>query len=70
MSLTAISDSGPIMTAQVTVQCGKTRVKDLKDLKDGRKDVKERIKDLKDRIKDRKDLPASQMSPVLHPCTR
>ena len=65
MSLTAISDSGPVMTAQVQVQCGKSRPKDTKDLKDGRKEVKERgkeyfkEKDFKDRIKDvgEKDWP-------------
>jgi immune inhibitor A len=63
VSLTAISDSGPVMTAQVQVQCAKRRFKDVKDVKDGRKDVKEKDvfkefikeKDFKDRIKD-KDL--------------
>jgi immune inhibitor A len=71
VSLTAISDSGPVMTAQVQVQCGKSRTKDTKDTKDGRKEVKEhqkdqfkekdfykeliKEKDFKDRIKE-KDL--------------
>ena len=45
VSLTAISDSGPVMTAQVQVQCGKSRTKDTKDTKDGRKEVKEQQKD-------------------------
>ena len=50
------------MTATVSVQCGKSMVKDNKDLKerikerkDGKEIVKER-KDLKDRIKDTKEF--------------
>ena len=45
VSLTAISDSGPVMTAQVQVQCGKSRAKDTKDTKDTRKETKEQQKD-------------------------
>lgn len=41
VSVTAISDSGPVMTAQVSVRCGKTVTKDAKDAKEARKDVKE-----------------------------
>jgi immune inhibitor A len=54
VSVTAISDSGPVMTAMVQVRCGKAIRKDLKDVKDGRKDVVKE-KDFKDQIKDRKE---------------
>ncbi len=54
VSVTAISDSGPVMTAHATVRCGKAVTKDAKDAKDGRKDRKD--KDVKDRIKDVKEL--------------
>jgi immune inhibitor A len=68
VSITSISPSGPTMTATISVHCGKTLVKDLKDgpkdLKDGpkdvkdlRKDTKELAKDLKDGRKDLKDGP-------------
>ncbi len=58
VSITAISDSGPVMSAQVQVQCGKSVQKDVKDFKDSRKDVKDFDKPLakdrlpKERIKD------------------
>lgn len=60
VSVTAISHSGPVMTAQVEVQCGKSL---RKDLKDGRKDFKE-PKEFKERkefkepkeIKERKEF--------------
>jgi immune inhibitor A len=61
VSVTGISAAGASMTAQLTVSCGKSVVKDAKDHKDGVKEakepVKERkdIKDHKDGIKDRKD---------------
>jgi len=54
VSVTAISDSGPVMTAHATVRCGKTVTKDTKDAKDGRKDYKD--KDVKDRVKEVKEL--------------
>ncbi|MGB9374830.1 MAG: M6 family metalloprotease domain-containing protein [Jiangellales bacterium] len=54
VSVTAISDSGPVMTAQVTVACGKSTLKDAKDGKDTGKDRKD--KDVKDRVKDVKEL--------------
>lgn len=41
VSLSSISDSAPVMTAQAAVACGKSRAKDVKDAKDGRKDTKE-----------------------------
>lgn len=72
VSVTAISDPGPVMTANVTVRCGKSVAKDvsdtklqLKDLKDGRKERKEvkehkelaKEKDLlKDGFKERKEI--------------
>lgn len=72
VSVTAISDPGPVMTANVTVRCGKSAAKDvadskprLKDLKDGRKDRKEfkehkefvKEKDrVKDGLKERKEI--------------
>jgi immune inhibitor A len=60
VSLTGISPSGPVMTATVSVSCGKPPVKELKELrKDGVKEpFKERkeLKDLKEPFKERKDL--------------
>lgn len=64
VSVTGISVSGPSMTAQLTVSCGKSVAKDIKDHKDlkeptkERKDAKDRkdgIKDAKEPVKERKD---------------
>lgn len=62
VSVTAISDSGPVMTAQVTVRCGKTVTKDAKDAKEARKDRKE--KDVKERGKDVKEIRKEAMKDV------
>ncbi|HQR80636.1 MAG TPA: M6 family metalloprotease domain-containing protein [Actinomycetota bacterium] len=51
VSVTSISDSASVMTASVTVSCGKTRAKDIKDFTD----TKHRLKDVKDQRKDVKD---------------
>ncbi len=51
VSVTAISDSAPVMTAHVTVTCGKSTLKDAKDTSKDRKE-----KDVKDRAKDVKEL--------------
>ena len=63
VSVTGISASGPTMSAMVSIQCGKSVVKDAKDLKDGSKDQKELTKDRKDakdgikeQAKERKDI--------------
>ncbi|MFL5280064.1 MAG: M6 family metalloprotease domain-containing protein [Rhodopila sp.] len=59
VAVTGISASSPTMSASLVVQCGKSLVKDNKDLKDRIKDSKEAIKDrkdLKDRIKDGKEI--------------
>ncbi|HVP53582.1 MAG TPA: hypothetical protein VMU45_01205 [Candidatus Eisenbacteria bacterium] len=63
VSVTGISASGPTMSATVSVQCGKSMVKDAKDLKDASKDQKELTKDRKDakdgtkeQAKERKDI--------------
>jgi len=63
VSVTGISASGPTMSASVSVQCGKSMVKDAKDLKDRSKDQKELTKDRKDakdatkeQSKERKDI--------------
>ena len=59
VSVITTSPSGAVMTATVSVRCGKAIVKDSKDLKDRIKDGKEikelakDRKDLKDRFKDR-----------------
>ena len=52
VAVTSISASGPTMTANVSVHCGKSP---FKDAKDGPKDLKDRPKDFKDLPKDRKD---------------
>jgi immune inhibitor A len=54
VSITSITAAGASMTAQLTVTCGKSIVKDNKDRKDGIKENKEPVKERKD-IKDRKD---------------
>jgi immune inhibitor A len=66
VAVTAISASGPTMSATVQVVCGKSQVKDAKDQKDlakdtkelakDRKDQKDQTKELKEANKDRKDL--------------
>ena len=43
VSVTAISDPGAVMTAQVQVQCGKNNLKDFKDQKDGSKETRKEI---------------------------
>jgi len=50
VSVSSISASGAVMTASVTVTCGKSRSKDIKDFSD----TKRRIKDRKE-FKDRKE---------------
>jgi len=55
VSVVGISASGATMTATAAVRCGKSIVKDSKDLKDRIKDGKELAKDRKDR-KDLRDL--------------
>jgi immune inhibitor A len=58
-SVTSISASAATMTATISVHCGKTLIKDLKDgpkeLKDARKENKELPKDLKDARKEIKE---------------
>jgi immune inhibitor A len=70
VAVTAISASGPTMSATAEVACGKATQKELKDFKDltkdrikdykelnkDRKDLKDRLKDLKELTKERKDL--------------
>ena len=62
MSVTNISAAAATMTANVSVHCGKSPLKDTKDSKDGIKDTKERKefkeirKDIKDSRKEFKEL--------------
>ncbi len=59
VSISSISASGPTMTATLTVRCGKTLIKDIKDgpkeIKDAHKEGKEIRKDIKDGPKEIKD---------------
>ncbi len=55
VSVTAISASGPTMTATVQVQCGKALAKDSKDTKDI-KDIRKETKELSKERKDLKDV--------------
>lgn len=43
VSVSAISDPGAVMTAQVQVQCGKNNLKDFKDQKDGSKEQRKEV---------------------------
>ncbi len=70
VSITNISASGPTMSAAITVHCGKSVAKDIKDVqkehkeigkdiidnKGARKELKEAAKDIKDVQKDRKEI--------------
>jgi immune inhibitor A len=58
VAVTNISASGAVMTATVSVHCGKSLAKDLKDgPKELIKELKERPKDIKDSIKELKERP-------------
>lgn len=56
VSVTSISDSAAVMTASVTVTCGKTRTKDIKDFSH----TKHRLKDVKDQRKETKEFQGVQ----------
>ncbi|QKV72714.1 M6 family metalloprotease domain-containing protein [Amycolatopsis sp. Hca4] len=61
VSVTGISASAATMTASVTVRCGKSLLKDLKDRPKDRKDLP---KDLKEPWKDRKDVRKEFKEPI------
>jgi immune inhibitor A len=55
VAVTGISASGPVMSATVTVRCGKNLLKESKDRKDTVKETKDTAKERKD-AKDRKEI--------------
>ena len=61
VSVTGISAPAATMTASVTVRCGKSILKDLKDRPKERKDI---AKDLKEPWKDRKDVVKEFKEPI------